>query len=376
MAPLHLYSKSSVEKDWRCPRSYYWAYAYDGKGINSSNTHLELYLGASIHDALAAIAIQHLGGSIDIDTIASTAQKQVYDALAPMTEGEVDDINFACEQAALVEGLVRGFYKHVWPRLMVQYPEIVLVEKEMIYKHDGMGFMCKPDLVVRDKEGGLNYLEYKSTSNKKDGWINSWSTAIQLHSTIRAIEVTVGEPVTSVVVVGLYKGFISYNKQSSSFCYSYQRKGNPPFSQDEISYEYKAGFKRYPTWQLPGGVKEWVNAMPENILADNYPMSPPIFVRDDLINRFFQQQAIRQNDIINANFSLANLTVKQEAKEYLDETYPQRFDQCQPSYGHSCPYNRLCFGPEVDPLQAGFEYRDTEHLVPFLKLLEGDESKS
>lgn len=362
MSELRLYDRSRVTTDWTCPRKRYWQYEYDGKGIVSGNTHLELWMGTTVHDGLAAIAAQHQSGEVNIDEIATGARKQMYDSLMGDSEAFLqDEYNFACEQGALVEGLLRGFYRAVWPRLMAQYPDIRLVESEMQFDHDGLRFMSKPDLVLGDPEGNLWYLEYKTTSSKKEGWVNSWATAVQLHSTIRAIEATVNEKVTGVIVQGLYKGYESYGKQSSPFCYSYQRKGSPPFSQDEVQYEYKAGFKRYPTWELPGGVKAWVEGMPDHILGDQFPQTPPIFVNDDLVDRFFEQRNWREQEIKLAMQMIGVLDDPAASVNVLDTAFPQRFDQCHPYFGKPCAYLKLCHGHCEDPLKEGFEYRIPHH---------------
>lgn len=372
MAELRLYSKSGVQCDWQCPRKRYWNYEYGGRGVVTGNTYLELYLGQCLHDGLSAIAHQHQDGKVDIDAIATAAKQQMLDSLMGDGAGLQEEFDFANEQAALVEGLLRGFHKQVWPRLMKQYPVIKLIEKEMVYKHDGLGFMSKPDLVLGDAEGNNWYVEYKSTSSKKEAWVNSWNTAIQLHSTIRAIESSLGDKITGVIVQGLYKGFESYGKQSSPFCYAYRRNGNPPFSETETIYEYKSGFKRVPTWELEGGVKAWVESMPDHVLAEQFPQAPPIFVKDDLIDAFFEQRKWREHEIEMANGVLA-IADEESKKGILDITFPQRFDQCVPGWGKSCSYLKLCHGPQVDPLTAGYEWRDEEHLEGYRKLVADDE---
>lgn len=357
---LRLYDRSRVTTDWNCPRKRYFQYEYDNRGIVTGNTFLELFIGNTLHEGLSAIATMHLAGAVDIDLIAATARETLIESLMKGGAGVQEEFDFANEQAALVEGLLRGFNKHVWPRLIAQYPVIKLVEQEMLFKHDGLGFMSKPDLVVADTEGNNWYVEYKSTSSKKEGWVNSWNTAVQLHSTIKAIEATLEEKVTGVIVQGLYKGFESYGKQSSPFCYAYRRNGNPPFSQTETLYAYKAGFKRYPTWELPGGVKQWVDDMPEDVLGDQFPVAPPIFVKDDLIQSFFSQRNWREHEIQLAMEMLP--TMDDESKQgILDVTFPQRFDQCYPYFGKPCQYLKLCHGRVGNPLKEGFVYRESHH---------------
>ena len=374
MPELRLYDRSRVTCDWRCERMRFYQYEWNGRGIVTSNTYLELYLGTLVHDGLAAIAHQHETGAVDIDAVADSARDQMVKSLLAQTSGEVEDLNFANEQGALVEGLLRGFYRHVWPRLMAQYPKILMIEQELIYNHDGLTFMVKPDLVLEDAEGSVWYIEFKSTSSKNEGWVEGWATAVQLHSSLRAIQAALGRPVTGVIVQGLYKGYISYNKQNSPFCYAYQRKGTPPFSKDETSYEYKAGFKRYPTWEMPGGVKAWVEGMPEDVLANQFPQTPPIFVKDHLLDAFFRQRAVREGEI-ESSVELLEGADEDYRKHILDATFPQKFDQCHPYFGKACAYLRLCHSDVPDPLTSGFQYRVPHHLPELEQQKELDASR-
>jgi hypothetical protein len=220
--------------------------------------------------------------------------------------------------------------------------------------------MSKPDLVVRGKDGAVYYIEYKSTSSKREDWINSWETAVQLHSTVKAIEATKGHPVDGVIVQGLYKGYASYGKQNSPFCYAYKRNGNPPFSKDETIYEYKAGFKRYPTWELDGGVRGWINGMPDVTLAEQFPQTPPIFVKEDLVNAFFEQRKWREAEI-KMGIQMISFLPEDTKTEVLNVVFPQRFDQCQPGWGKPCGYRKLCHGSSDNPLEQGYVYRVPHH---------------
>lgn len=348
--PIYLYDRSRVTTDWTCPRKRYWQYEWEGTGIVKASTSLELFTGTTIHDALALIAkFQKEGIAIDIDMIAQTAHDQMYNSLSQSMSGEVGGDEFAKEQAALIEGMLRGFYKQVWPRLMSQYPEILFIEEEMVYEHDGLIFMSKPDLVLKNGDDVV-YVEYKTTKSKKEEWVNSWDTAVQLHSTVRAIKATTGVDVGSVIVQGLYKGYESYGKQSSPFCYAYRRNGNPPFTETETVYEYRAGFKRVPTWELEGGVKAWVEGMPDDVLGNQFLQTPPIFINEELVDSFFKQRAAREHEI--ASFF---------GNEDEDRIFPQKFDQCRPGYGRPCEYIKLCHGVSEDPLSQGFERRQPHH---------------
>lgn len=362
--PLIFYDRSRVTTDWKCRRARYLGYEYQGKGLTSGGIHLELFMGTTIHDALSGIA-----NGVDIEAIALAAKQQLSDALFSASQSEPGIDQFIAEQTALTEGLVRGFHRHVWPRLLAQYPTIVAVEQEMTFRHNEAGqpdpdgtfwFMSKPDLILEDKEGNLFYIEYKSTSSNKDTWVNSWQDAVQLHSTCRAVEQTLGRPVTGVVVQGLYKGYQAYNKQNSPFCYTYHRPGVPPFNKPEHRYEYAAGYKRYPVWLKDGGIKEWVENMPENMLTEQFPQTPPIFINDKLVDAFFRQRAEREAEIALASRGAENPDPA-VGQLILDMSFDQDFSQCRPSFGKGCQFRKICHGRGGDPLQLGFSYRQPHH---------------
>lgn len=356
-SPIILYDRSRTVADWKCGRARLYGYEMGGLGYASDGTHLELYIGTTVHDGLAAIA-----RGVSIDEIADAAAKQIRETLVAATENEVESENFAMEQSVLVEGMLRGFHKQVWPTFIKQYPEVVAIEQEMVYEHNGLTFMSKPDLIVRDKEGQLWYVEYKTTSSNKEQWVNSWSTAVQLHSSVRAVEASLGEAPVGVIVQGLYKGYVTYNKQTSPFCYAYHKAGNPPFTKDYFSYEYAAGLKKYPTWQMAGGVKAWVAGMPEAKLAEQFVQVPPIFINDALVDAFFRQRAERELEISVAARAINDPTVSEAMKlQVMDMTFQQKFESCYPAWGKPCAFRKLCFGHVSDPLTAGFVVRAPHH---------------
>lgn len=349
---IRLIDRTRTVADWICPRSRYWGYEHEDRGLVKNGTSIELFIGIVIHDAMAAIAsISQEGKEVPIDEIARAAFCEVHENILSTAQVVTTETKeYALEQGTLIEGMLRGFHKHVWPRLMNQY-KIIAVEKEMEYNlDDNIIFMAKPDLIVEDAHGDLVYLEYKSTSSKKDNWVNSWETAVQLHSSILATEQTLGRRPAYVQIIGLYKGYESYGKQGSPFCYAYKRAGNPPFTKDQIDYEFRPGFKRTPTWEMEGGVKKWIENMPELVLANQYPLTPPIMVNEDLVNSFFKQRLIREREI--ATFS---------GPDDLDRIFPQHFDKCVPSFGWQCQFKKLCHSQVDDPLTEGFQPRQPHH---------------
>jgi len=352
---------SRATADGKCPRSRYFGNEYMGRGLTIEGEIYEFLVGAVIHKAFAEIANATKDSRpVDIDLIVYEAVNELQKFLLPEEDGIIftdDEFYYAHEQTALVEGIIRGFYKHQWPLLLEQFPTIVAVEKECIYTDETKTFKRIPDLILADPDGELVYVEYKSTSMVSDEWMASWETHVQVHAACLAIKQTLGQDCSRIIVQGLLKGTKSYGKQGSPFCYAYKKNGQPPFNEDQIQYEYKAGFKREPTWEQEGGVKAWVEGMPSNILSNQFPQTPPIFIKEQLIYRWLNQRFARE---VEVSMSLGMIEAQPEAAgDVLDYAFPQRFDQCQPGFRNArpCPFKLLCFGEQINPLQAGFILR-------------------
>lgn len=349
-----LFHRSAAVTDWACPMKRFWAYEFLGRGISPPETQYELYLGTLIHDGIAGFT-----HNIPIDEIVDAGVRQLRSKLLEGRELDADAQFLADEQCALAEGMLRGFYRLHWPRICEQYPEVVLCEQELTYDYELDGqplrFLAKPDLVRRGPDG-LVYFEWKTTSSNKEEWIKQWETAVQLHSTCRAIEANLGEPVVSVIVQGFYKSYVSqYNRLESPFCYGYHKPANPPFEKAIWAHEYKYGLKKAPIWQREGGVKQWVDEMPVAILASQFPQTPPIFVNERLVEKFFRQQGLREMAIKSA----LKLDPYND-HEAMDRLFPMHFETCN-AYNRPCPYKRLCHGAPVDPLSIGYTPRYSHH---------------
>lgn len=368
MSELIYYSQSRAMKDWSCPRSRYYTYDYDGVGAVQDGVNTDAYLGTVIHSALAGIATWvKRGEPVNIDLLADTARVDVLNALTAQ-DGEVasaETLLYAAERAALVEGLIRGYYRHVWPRLIQQYPTILEVEREVTYEHNGMCFMAKPDLLLQnDGSGEVAYVEFKTTSSKKESWVNSWSTAIQMHASVMPVEATLGYRPDVVIVQGLYKSWESYGKLNSPFPWAYTRSANPPFVKAGVEYTYKPGYKKSPVWEMPGGVKQWVAAMPAEVLQEQFPQVPPIYPREYMIERFFAQQEYREKAVMYGKQLLEKAT-PDERIIVLDKIWPQHFDKCNQYYGGKCEFSRACHSGVTDLFNAGFVKKPQDHLEAF-----------
>ena len=372
------HSRASAESDWRCQRARYYLYNYEG-GIVKDNLTLPLFIGNCIHDGVAGIATQSvLNGAADIDTIATDANKLVYETLKEYYYPEVEfpkesaEWLLAMEQSTLVEAVLRGFYRLSWPAIFAKYPNFFKSETETIFPHDSCGklnkkgpfvYKAKPDLVLAG-EDGLLYFEIKSTSSKKPEWVTSWNYAPQVHGTAKAIEFTYGKDVLGTIIQGFYKGYSQYGKYSSVLVYGYAGKGNPPFTKVTYSPDYRAGLKRTPVWEMEGGVKMWIEKLPLETLSEQFPQTPLIPTNEGLAEDFFRQRAIREQDVKIEAAKIKEPSFKEFKQLSLDTFFPQSFSQCSPSFGSPCEFLNICHGtPQAkeDPLNHGFAKRDREH---------------
>src|SRR3990167_979437 len=381
MSNFIFHSRPQAEADWTCQRYRFYAYDYD-EGIVKDNLTIELFVGSVVHDALAAIATQYKADKkVDIDSITKVSKEHVFTTLKDYA-GDVPEESAeylqALEQSSLVEGLIRGYYKSVWPSLIAQYPEIIGIEHECIFPHDEYGkltpkgpfvFMAKPDLILSNGDDWI-YVEFKSTSTKKIEWINSWRTAMQVHATAKAIEFTLNKEVAGTIIQGLYKGSSNYGKFSSQLVYAYYNKGNPPFSKEAISHEFKSGLKRTPIWNIEGGMSSWVNKIPSEVLSEQFPQTPLISINDAMCDDFFHQRALREQSISKIIPFLKDPATQESARKLILNThYPQSFSQCSQAWGKECPFYRICHGPaDVDPLSFGFIQKNREHQEAYKEL--------
>lgn len=345
--PLRSFSYTRGEKDEFCRRARYYAREFGGTGIIPIQAGWHLVYGNIIHKGLEELAKT---GSIDYprwkQAIADEAATAGYDSI------------YSKNWQALVEGSLRGFQKSVWPLLMAEY-DIVSPEGWIEWEaKPGFRFRARQDLLLKNKfDGHLCYVEYKTTSSNKPQWIASWAKNVQLHSSMYALKMSQGVEVQNSIVIGLYKGYKDdkNNLQRSLFSHAWVNREYPMSPAYSYTYQRARGWELFSAAEEFENLEGWVANMPQEILTEQFPQTGPIFPREDIAQRYFKQQLIREAEVADALHRLQISTSIEEIDNILDTHFKQNFSHCEPAWGFKCEYTDPCWLPWVgaDPIGSG-----------------------
>src|SRR5690606_26097293 len=154
-----------------------------------------------------------------------------------------------------------------------------------------------------------------------------------LHSYLAAMRRATGLDISAAVVVGWYKGYESRGKQNSPFCAAYHRPGNPPFTAGDIAYQWKAGYKKLPVWQIDGTSPEsWVDQMPDDVLAEQFVIVPPVYLNEQIAETFFRQSRFREAEIQQGIQLLKQAPTEEFKQHVFDAYFPQNQEGCRPGW--------------------------------------------
>lgn len=355
MDDVRNFSYTRCAKDEDCRRARYYSREFGGTGIVPVQSGWNIIYGNIIHKALESLAKT---GTVDYKSIKAEVEA---------TGSEIYNLATIRDWAALAEGQVRGFVRCVWPNLLAEY-EIFDTERWIVWDVEpGYRFRARQDLLLKNKfDGHLCYVDYKTSSSYKPQWVASWAKSPQLHSSMYALKMAEGVQVQRAIVIGLYKGYQDEKNgiQRSIFTYSYC---NREYSMiPEYAYEYKRakGWEMFSIGEEFEDQEQWIANMPLEKLTEQYPQTGPIFARDDIAEKYFRQQLIREKEVDEAIKRLHESTSVEEITRILDTHFKQNFSKCEPAYGYKCEYANLCWQPwvEADPLGSGL-YKQYEEIA-------------
>ena len=347
-----LVDRTRIEADWTCPRKRYWLTEYQHRGIVPLNTPKPLAVGIVVHEGLEKLTSCHL----KLEEREKGARPPL-DHMTTLPEWKMLDQ----DQQWLAQALVIGFGEEVWPQWVDQY-EKVGIEQELEFEHEGVLYMCRPDILLRErKTGDLWYPDFKTYGA---GWSNrKWAYALQQHLTILACEKATGEKIIGSWIQGLAKGTRRASKMYHPLVYAYRKHGSPGLYTTAYAPKRRPGFERFPVVEYEGeqpkrmppqsgaeAIRGWIRMLrkrhPE-IVSNLFPRTQPIFLKREMMDEFLTQRTKREKEIGNA----------------VDMTpFPQTFSACESTYG-TCPYLDACWVPTVnrDPIKSGLYVKRTPH---------------
>lgn len=348
------YTRTFWEIDQRCPRARYWLTEYRGRGIESNRPAFELSMGTIVHAGIAAMLTDE---TTTIHELVPMALRDLEPAVAEMPE------EIQAGHRAILEGLLRGFDRAVRPTIRREY-DVLFVEQEVAYPHNGVTLASKPDTILRHRESGdCVYVEWKTTRSTDARWLKSWHRHPQLIAGALGAAEQLGVVIDHAYVVGLYKGY-EYKGQLNSPWISAWRKLSP-ISGWEYSPDRPQSWKGWEKFLVAdlegGGLEQWVRVMPYERLQGYFIWTDPITCDPELTAAWLRQSAWREYEIAEAR---REATIVANAPPAIDRVFPQNFLACEPPWGHVCPYLEACWLRHVqqDPVGSGaYRWREPHH---------------
>lgn len=355
-----------------CPRLGYTAYDWDGTGLESESTSLPLINGNAIHEGIAGILT---GGSYEV---AIARQLELYRTTLN-TRGVRNEAGVALswlekEQETLLRGTVAAWMQERLPQLQAEF-EVVAVEKELLWEMgEGVVDRVRCDVLARRRsDGGLFYVEWKTTSQGGEEWAKQWEHNTQLLLNTRAVEEVLKERVEGVMIEGLVKGrrkideargsaFYGQRIQVSPLCYGYRHAQTGEY---RARYTSQGGWYKVAVWEeMP--VEEWVETVMTKeermaLFAPVPPIRPSAFHLDRA-----QRQVVASVKEREAKLQWVRSGPAATLQERLDLAFPMNDEHCFRYWGSPCEFERLCFSQQIseDPLGSGLYRRKQSHHEP------------
>lgn len=376
---LFLLDRSRLEAYQRCPRKYFWAYAYKGLGVSPRKRAIPLAFGGATHLGLEVL----LRSSGDIEKAIESATNEFHlqtsTAGLDLQAGE-DALQVYNEHRALLEGLLRVWYLYRYPSFIREY-ELLDIEREELWRiSGGIGFMARADGVLRGRHDGslyvLSFKTAKAWDKKRDDEARS---DIQGISELVALEDRLGERVAGIQMEYLIKGSRNEYPKGSGIYSVYNPLIHPWYNQGTGRYAHSWDwrdqdgghtlgnkFRRVDIWNLMSMVS-WVRHLESGAVQpeagnplEKLCISPMPYMRNrDEIESWKVQAQSQALDMLDKGVRVERS--RHEFSTALDNEFPQFRHSC--NYPTACPFKQICFGsagpePENDPR---YVWREPHH---------------
>lgn len=346
---IHL-SRGQGQEDINCPRARFWGTVYGGTGIEPTEESIDLAFGEIVHR-----------NTEDYRNPKEAAARAGEEMREWCVEHMIADPQ-KTEWPILAEALVYAYLSRTFANLLEEY-DVESIEEDVVYTDDeGYRWPTRPDRLLRRKsDGTLWYYELKTTSLDSATFSRIWSLKTQPHFGGLAVQQSTGKEVEGVVVQGFQKGSKYKGQLRSRLVGGYRREGAPGVTKTTYRLSHGKGFEWFLASEYPGGVQAWVDQqVPWEIIAETFPITPPIVPDPKLVRRFTKQRQGREKEIKTARMQIENAQSVEEVEGILDRYFPQNIEQCEnPITRRQCPFYRACHNPvvEADPVGSGL-YRE------------------
>ncbi len=392
--------RSRIIQYQRCPRSRWWQYEYQGKGIVPKALSIPLTTGTHVHaGAQPLLDNARAGQELDIEAAVAIGLdgywRDVTTRGFDLEENEVA-ADVAKEQAALTEALIRLMGMKVVPWLLEDGYKILAVELECEWEiAPGLVMMGRPDAVMlHEPTGEIRLLSLKT----KKRW-DSRADKANSHDDQGISEAVCyeashpGEQVSAVVMPTLLKGDRRKDEKTGQYqqscplirgwrqenrgktLYAHTYRWKDEFGNRTLAMNGGSKWESFNAWDEPGGVKGWMERLatgtiqPEagDPLAQSV-MIPTPYYRQEADVQAWKQQITQQEKEIDNNLDWLS------AGGSIDMVFPQYRHSCH--YPGDCSYLDLCYGPPQmaeDPLATDrFMWRIPHHELELVQISEAE----
>lgn len=371
-------SRSGFSSYQECPRLHWWQYKAPSGGVARGWEKKKIgffvstgiYTHNGIADLLQGVSVDEAVKKACEAYIAKVSERGLDLELPETLEGQV------AEQAALIEGLIRAWNRVRLPHYLEHYDVVEVEKEEFIMLSDAIGdavpavgLMARSDAIIRRKSDAKLFIcNWKTVGVPDYRWYQQWETDSQLLTETLAVEERLGERLGGVIVEGLIKGrrspvkdretqdVIDY-RQSSTLIYGYKHPGNPPLEEPAYDFNYtkKKGWGRFKVWtdEKVGGIKGWVDWLPEELVESQFAVVPPI-MRNEQTIRSKVTQIVQIELNAHTGMRIYDAASNDEERQLaLDMNFPQNERSC--IWPNKCWMYSMCWSPGTseDPLESG-----------------------
>ena len=349
---LILTDRSRIEADWLCPRKRYWLTEYRDEntstGLVPASSPPAFTFGLAVHEGIEA-------------------------GIKGETAPDISEADMTDDQKDCVTAIVTGFFEYIWPQWMTDY-EPVVVEQELEFEHDGVLFMCRPDLILKHKRTGDHwYPDFKTFSGSFN--YHRWAISLQQQLTFLACKKALDLDLAGAWIQGLGKGSGRKGTLYHPLVFGYRHPGVPGVSEPTYGVQRRTGFQRFNTKEYHhNGVKGWIQQLMKkqpDMVAKVYPQSQPIFPQK-IMDGVLEQITYREQLIAKTREPSDHKT---KWAQHMG-IFPQHISQCDTGWGQ-CSYFDMCHVSTIhkNPIGSGsFVPREPHHAAEntMIQMQDGD----